>query len=384
MSTLPTWRRKMQVVEIHSCIPKAKPKDVIPIITASYPGSGAKLTWKLLRALTGIMTGDDHDHNGLVGQGKVVSIKTHYPALMNEKSDDLWDRIKHVPRVMILLRHPLNALPSYHNFEYEQRNGLDNHSTRAPLEAWVAWRDEHFSDQLSSWERLVRHYVETYPPERRIVTQFERITSKDEGTALEEMRKIGRFLKDGDDMIEVTHEKDLPCVWSTVLADKRVGFEGKRRSSLRKGGEIKYPFTYSQLEAVEAMLGRLARWNRADLEPFMQDYVRMIQSERKAMDDLREAAGKVSESVKVQRALQDAAKDGVKTQIAPKETKARIGPKVPEAQWYPKELEEQPQQRREQQSPQPPLPSTNAGTVTKAGEASVTLAKAANPTAKQE
>lgn len=51
----------------------------------------------------------------------------------------------------------MNALPSYHNFEYEQRDNLPNHSTRASLEAWEQWRDGTYREQLGNWERLVRH-----------------------------------------------------------------------------------------------------------------------------------------------------------------------------------------------------------------------------------
>lgn len=44
--------------------PALKPtRPLAPTFTASYPGSGAKMTWNLVQALTGIVTGDEHRHN---------------------------------------------------------------------------------------------------------------------------------------------------------------------------------------------------------------------------------------------------------------------------------------------------------------------------------
>lgn len=296
-----TWRRMQAVVgreEIKSCVPIPQPQDVRPTIVASYPGSGAKLTWKLLRGITGIMTGDDHDHNGWVGKGQAVSIKTHYPALVTEETEKLWDDMSHKSkRAMILLRHPMQSLPSYHNFEYEQRNKLPNHSTRAPVEAWEKWRDGTFKEQLENWERLVRHYMDRFGPDDRIVVQFEKMSSKDQDVSLAEVRRIGTFLAEGDDRIRLVEESSLPCIWETIVADKRVGFEGKRRHSLRKGGAVKYPFKPEQLDAMEGMLRRLSEYRY--LKPMMKEYIDMIEAERK-----EQAAPKVAkEEVKDERAL---------------------------------------------------------------------------------
>ena len=55
-----------------------KPKGRIQTAyAASYPGCGARMTWNLVEALTGLWTGDDWDNNH---RGKdVVTVKTHYP-----------------------------------------------------------------------------------------------------------------------------------------------------------------------------------------------------------------------------------------------------------------------------------------------------------------
>ena len=55
-----------------------RPKGFIQTsYAASYPGCGARMTWNLVEALTGLWTGDDWDNNN---RGKqVVTVKTHYP-----------------------------------------------------------------------------------------------------------------------------------------------------------------------------------------------------------------------------------------------------------------------------------------------------------------
>ena len=61
---------------------------------ASYPGSGALLSWELICAITGFMTSDDvTDLNDLSKNGLVVAVQTHYPTYNSELDDfltNLW------------------------------------------------------------------------------------------------------------------------------------------------------------------------------------------------------------------------------------------------------------------------------------------------------
>ena len=59
-------RRMSLALSNGDCVikPALKPtRPLAPTFTASYPGSGAKMTWNLVQALTGIVTGDEHRHN---------------------------------------------------------------------------------------------------------------------------------------------------------------------------------------------------------------------------------------------------------------------------------------------------------------------------------
>eukprot|EP00584_Thalassiosira_punctigera_P013878 CAMPEP_0172553928 /NCGR_PEP_ID=MMETSP1067-20121228/52451_1 /TAXON_ID=265564 ORGANISM="Thalassiosira punctigera, Strain Tpunct2005C2" /NCGR_SAMPLE_ID=MMETSP1067 /ASSEMBLY_ACC=CAM_ASM_000444 /LENGTH=148 /DNA_ID=CAMNT_0013342205 /DNA_START=24 /DNA_END=466 /DNA_ORIENTATION=+ len=49
-----------------------------PTWQASFPGSGARMTFNLIQALTGIHTNDDYNSHER-GYERVVAVKTHYP-----------------------------------------------------------------------------------------------------------------------------------------------------------------------------------------------------------------------------------------------------------------------------------------------------------------
>ncbi len=88
-------------------------KDISPTYQASFPGSGARMTWNLVIALTGIAINDDHNHAG-VGYDRVVAVKTHYPLDYGRYiEDDAKFR-----GAILLLRNPMTAVPSFFNFKY--------------------------------------------------------------------------------------------------------------------------------------------------------------------------------------------------------------------------------------------------------------------------
>ena len=54
------------------------PQPIAPTFAASYPGSGAKMSWNLITGLTGVQTGDDWLLND-VEWNQAVTVKTHFP-----------------------------------------------------------------------------------------------------------------------------------------------------------------------------------------------------------------------------------------------------------------------------------------------------------------
>ena len=82
---------------------------------ASFPGSGSRMTWSLVEALTGIKTNDDFDSHER-GYENVVAVKTHYP--VKDAYNRFKDLDKTFSRAIVILRNPINAIPSYFNLQY--------------------------------------------------------------------------------------------------------------------------------------------------------------------------------------------------------------------------------------------------------------------------
>ena len=116
---------------------------------ASYPGCGARMTWNLVEALTGLWTGDDWNNNG---RGReVVTVKTHYP----QSNGILVDFDLEIQRAFVVVRNPLQSIPSFFNHIYEMRNHLPVHSQRAPVEEWIKWRDHYLDIEIDEYKKFM-------------------------------------------------------------------------------------------------------------------------------------------------------------------------------------------------------------------------------------
>ena len=235
-------------------IPLAIAKSVDePVIVTSYPGSGAKLTWKLVRAITGIMTGDEHDHNGLVAKKQVATIKTHYPSQI---VDPLFDKYREIQRSILLLRSPVDAIPSYCNFIYEQKKGLPGHSTRTPLHEWQKWRDTHFEKELKNWVATVNYWMGNYSSENRLIVHYEHIIDSKWGS--KELQRVGRFLDEsGLEKVPLAPQvQDYPCVWNHIV--RQPDDSGTSRNSLRRKGSAHSRFyTSTQIKMLRKELRKI-------------------------------------------------------------------------------------------------------------------------------
>jgi len=224
--------------------------------TASYPGSGAKMTWKLIEAMTGFVTGDDFQLNG---HENIVSIKTHYPS--NEGRP--LPGSKAIPRAILLIRHPLYSIPSYFNFLYEYQNGLEGHSTRAPLEEWIKWRNDNFDRQLQVWLRHTEYWLENFKGSNRLVVQYERLTDDESGPKV--ANHIARFLEQSNG-VSSRSSTEIPCIWNMIVKYKNNQQAGQTTDLQSKRGGPKYitPFDKTQLREMMGVLSNLLESYRND------------------------------------------------------------------------------------------------------------------------
>lgn len=244
----------------------APPHRVTPTFTASYPGSGAKMTWNLIEAITGIFTGDDFSLNGA---SNIVSIKTHYP----HPEGRAVPGAENIPRAILLLRHPLNSIPSYFNYLYEAERNLPGHSTRAPIEEWIKWRDANFDEQLVIWRKHTEYWMDHFAPVNRLVMSYERMTGDETGPL--EATRMAEFLSRNGGVTTCPPE-EIPCIWHKIVKYKaRRRLMEAKPDSKRSGPKYVPPYTEQQRKDMILMLSALLERYRDDpqLAPVLVGYI---------------------------------------------------------------------------------------------------------------
>ena len=129
-------------------------------------------------------------------------------------------------RAIVLIRNPIYALPSHYNYLYEKEHDLPNHTTQAPAEDWIRWRDEHFEEELLKWRDHLIHWMTEYRSDDRLVISYERLINAKMGPI--ETTRIANFLGRTEG-VEVVSPASIPCVWDRVVNYERVDIdeEGK-------------------------------------------------------------------------------------------------------------------------------------------------------------
>jgi hypothetical protein len=219
----------------------------------------------------------------------VVAVKTHFPSHTPVEIFDK-DDLKRIGRAVLLTRNPINSIPSYHNFVYEVQNGLLNHSTRAPIEAWIKWRNALFEQELQAWVDHQKYWLDNYNNQEQFhLISMEHLTSDERGPAT--IQRLGQFLASGGQDISdamVPYDR-MPCIWDMFVHGKVPG-ERERRHSHRSGGpKGAYPFTEVQLDQ---MIGALAQFkaeygsNHPDLAMILDEYIVTIQENKGKIEQM--------------------------------------------------------------------------------------------------
>lgn len=242
--------------------PQPPQKPFETAYAASYPGCGARMTWNLVEALTGLWTGDDWDSNN---RGKrVVTVKTHYPHDAGKLVP--WD--DEINRALVIIRNPMHAIPSFFNHIYEMKNHLPVHSQRAPVDAWIEWRDRLAAIQISRFETFVDYWMERFLQlnDKRIFVSYERLTDDDMGA--DEAIRITRFLGQSEGVTPIDIES-VPCVWKSVVKYKEsLKSNNQQRRRLdplhhdsQRSGPTERPYTPELLSAMsEMLLNLIKKW----------------------------------------------------------------------------------------------------------------------------
>ena len=90
------------------------------------------------------------------------------------------------------MRHPLYAFPAYFNILHRFQNKSPNHSTHAPIDEWIKWRNDNFDKQLQVWRRHTEYWVNSFDKINRLIIPFEKLKDRDYGP--DEALRLAEFL----------------------------------------------------------------------------------------------------------------------------------------------------------------------------------------------
>eukprot|EP00558_Chaetoceros_sp_UNC1202_P002952 CAMPEP_0197233934 /NCGR_PEP_ID=MMETSP1429-20130617/1836_1 /TAXON_ID=49237 /ORGANISM="Chaetoceros sp., Strain UNC1202" /LENGTH=320 /DNA_ID=CAMNT_0042692251 /DNA_START=125 /DNA_END=1087 /DNA_ORIENTATION=+ len=235
-------------------------------ILASYPGSGKKFTYAVIEGLTDHKSGDDWNFSALGPD--TLHLKTSYP-----HKEGTWTWKDQFDQVILLIRNPRWALPSYHTMRFEldySSNWAESYAripfvytSRPDVATWKGWRDLHFDEELDNWVNYVEFWMEDglYPDgsfdahctsdmdcKPKAVIDFDRFYQEHPTT---EFYKVDAILGGGTN-VEMIAAQARTCILDAVF-DKKLLHNANRNGN----GPPQSSKTFST-EQLSEMLNRLS------------------------------------------------------------------------------------------------------------------------------
>ncbi len=208
----------------------------------------------------------------------------------------IWSWGDHMDQVILLIRNPRYAIPSYHTIRYElnfSTNWLESYNRknntytqRPPVEDWENWRDAVFKKEMDRWvwytnfwmnDGLRRNSTDEGPVQDehcaenlldctpKAIIQFEKLMSFNPSIGREEMTKIGSVL-DSAPNVELIEPEARPCVYNEVMSKREL--YNKNRDGKGPQPDLKL-FTVKQLEYMKTVMETLR--DRYSAEPWTED-----------------------------------------------------------------------------------------------------------------
>ncbi|KAL7475942.1 hypothetical protein ACHAW6_001834 [Cyclotella cf. meneghiniana] len=191
--------------------PRPPPPDIQITYAASAPGCGSLTKWNLVEALTGLETGDDWNNNGR--GDRVVAVSTHYP----HSNGVLPPFDQRITRAFLVLRNPMQSIPSFFDDVFETINHFPVHGERDPMAEWITWRDHFLEDGMREYEKFIMYWMDRYTPENRYVISYEDLT--DDLNGPEVTKGLNEFLGQAEG-VEASDPESVPCIWKAVVKNQ--------------------------------------------------------------------------------------------------------------------------------------------------------------------
>lgn len=165
-------------------------------------------------------------------------------------------------------------------FEYERDNDITGHSTRAPLDVWMLWRDENFEDELQAWVDHTTFWLDQYlfpgVGGDRFISVYEGVTDDLDGP--KHAQQLAEFMGSIDDNIQPATDPDaVACIWYKIIKAGHV--------ATHRHGSTYRPLREEHIDAmVDALLGLRARYEEREdaweILPILDLYLDMTEDKR--------------------------------------------------------------------------------------------------------
>lgn len=191
-----------------------------------------------------------------------------------------------VQNAVLMVRNPLDVMPSYFKFLYHFEITQDP-TAEPPVDRWVAWRNENFNEQVGKWVEHTDWWIKNYySTGKLLILTFEDFIDKKKGPDM--MKSIGSFLGQVDPaaVSMMAPENEIPCLWT-----KMVGETAPKKARKNRGGDIPhFPFTIDQLDNMINVLKDLKKSHAAipQVATILNDYVKKVTTAKRQVQKLLE------------------------------------------------------------------------------------------------
>jgi hypothetical protein len=192
-----------------------------------------------------------------------------------------------VRHAILMVRNPLDVMPSYFKFLYRTEEGGDPND-EPPVDRWVAWRNENFKEQLDRWVEHTDWWMKNYQASGKLmVLPFEHFTDPKVGP--ETLKALGIFLGRTDPIITptLTPDNNLGCIWNMMIGDSAPsGKKGKGKPA--SGQHARYPYTLANLASVVDALKALKASNAGvpQLANLLTEYLKKATVAKRKVEQL--------------------------------------------------------------------------------------------------
>ena len=131
-------------------------------LLASFPGSGKRFAYEVIEGLTDHAAGDDWNFSG---HDDALHVKSSYP-----HHEGTWTWGDKMDQMIMLLRNPRWALPSYHTMRFEldfSESWAQSYAripyvytVRPAVAQWETWREENFATEMDNWVNFINFWMD--------------------------------------------------------------------------------------------------------------------------------------------------------------------------------------------------------------------------------